>query len=190
MSRHDRAGAGEQVENDCILQKFMEFCVLPSLSGLEPGMKGTMSRRLPVIAALSVVAVLLGGCASGTGDESTTAEGAPSDDVRVGLIDYSFQRSSAQLLATSVTLTVTNAGSTEHDLQVLDGEEVLGATRVLAPGEKQTLTVDLSGLEHVTFLCTVPGHEEMGMVEDVDVVPEPKAMTSPATVMPQEEFAR
>lgn len=152
-------------------------------------MKGTMSRRLPVIAALSVVAVLLGGCASRTTDEST-AQGTPSADVRVGLIDYSFQRSSAQLLATSVTLTVTNAGSTEHDLQVLDGEEVLGATRVLAPGEKQTLTVDLSGLEHVTFLCTVPGHEEMGMVEDVDVVPEPKAMTSPATVMPQEEFAR
>lgn len=167
----------------------MEFCGWPSLSGREPGMMGAMGHRpLPVIAALSVVAVLLSGCASGT-DEST-AEGTPSADVRVGLIDYSFQRSAAQLLATTVTLTVTNAGSTEHDLQVLDGEEVLGATRVLAPGEKQTITLDLSGLEEVTFLCTLPGHAEMGMVEDVAVAPEPAAMTSPTTATPQKEFAR
>lgn len=168
----------------------MEFCGWPSLSGREPGMMGAMRhRRLPVIAALSVVAVLLSGCASGTTDESTARE-APSADVRVGLVDYSFQRSAARLSATAVTLTVTNAGSTEHDLQVLDGEEVLGATRVLAPGEKQTITLDLSGLEEVTFLCTLPGHEEMGMVEDVAVAPEPTAMTSPATATPQKELAR
>lgn len=155
------------------------------------GYEGGMRRpRLPAVAALSVVALLLGGCVSGGGDESASAEGAPSADVRVGLVDYSFTRSAGALLATTVTLTVTNAGSTDHDLQLLDGEEVLGATRVLAPGEAQTITVDLSGLEKVTFLCTLPGHEEMGMVEDVDVVPEPAAMTSFATHTPQEEFAQ
>lgn len=128
--------------------------------------------RLQFLAALSAVVVLLGGCSASAGDASTSADGAPSAKLRVGLLDYSFQLSASQLVATTVTLTVTNAGSTGHDLQVMDGQEVLGATRMLEPGEKQTITTDLSGSGDVTFVCTVPGHEEMGMVEDVDVVSE------------------
>src|SRR5699024_9589663 len=145
-----------------------------------------LSPSVPVATvALSVLAALLAGC-SATDDASASAQEATSADVRAGLLDYSFERSARRLVATTVTLTVTNTGGTGHDLQVLDGERVLGATRTLQPGERQTITVDLSGLEEVTFLCTVPGHEQMGMVEDVGVVPESQAAMSSTTMTPQE----
>ena len=117
---------------------------------------GTLVRRRTLLASALLGPPLLAACSK----PSTTplaAMGPASADVRVGLLDYYFRRSAKELLATTVRMTVTNAGSTPHDLKVLDGERVLMATRVLAAGEQEQISGDLSGMRSVTFLCTVPG---------------------------------
>ena len=147
------------------------------------------NHRVHLLLTVSVLVALLGGCAASADGTDGAAASGPSDGVRVGLLDYSFARSASTMQATEVTFTVTNAGGTGHDLQILDGEEVLGATRVLEPGEEQTITVDLTGLTEVTLLCTVPGHEAMGMVEQVAVVPQSTSGTPGASLMPKEVAA-
>jgi uncharacterized cupredoxin-like copper-binding protein len=72
-----------------------------------------------------------------------------------------------------VVLEVTNAGSTPHDMQVLVGDEVVARTEVLRPGEQQTVRADLAGMDSVSLLCTLPGHESQGMVQQMEVVETP-----------------
>jgi plastocyanin len=62
-----------------------------------------------------------------------------------------------------VSLAVTNAGPTVHDLTIRDTSgTVLGETEDLKPGASETLTVDLSAGKYVIF-CSLPGHESLGL---------------------------
>lgn len=142
----------------------------------------TPPRRGPVLLVGAVVALAAGSC--GTVDPPAATVGPPTAELRVGLVEWGFTSSSTALLAGPVHLQVTNAGSTAHDLRVLDGDRVLAATTALAPGAEQTLTADVSGLRQVRFLCTLPGHESQGMVRDIQVIDAPT--TTPAQPRPEE----
>lgn len=128
-----------------------------------------MNRRAAV--PLAVVAALVAGGCSADPAPAPPPSGPPSADMRVGLVEWGFTMSAPALLAGSVRLSVVNAGSTAHDLKVLDGHTVLGKTASLSPGAGQTLEIDLSNHSRVTFLCTLPGHRAQGMVRDVRVMP-------------------
>ena len=123
-------------------------------------------------AAASAVGVALLGLSACGGDVAAqrAAEGPPSTDVRIGLIEWGFTKSARALVAAPSQLRVTNAGSTPHDLELVSGDEVLGRVRSLDPGKQSTIKVDLSGLDRVELLCTLPGHRSQGMVEEIDVV--------------------
>ena len=125
-----------------------------------------LRRVLP--AAMLSVSALAGCAAQATNVPAPT--GPPASTVRVGLVEWGFTRSASALVAGPVELDVTNAGSTPHDVQVLDGDKVLARSQILRPGEQQTLHIDATGLSGVTFLCTMPGHESEGMVDEVKVV--------------------
>lgn len=129
----------------------------------------TPRRGAPAVLAGVVAALALGGCA----EPPAAPAGPPSAELRVGLVEWGFTTSSPALLDGPVRLHVTNAGATAHDLRVLDGDRVLAASTSLAPGAEQTLTLDVTGLRQVRFLCTLPGHESQGMVRDVPVTDEP-----------------
>lgn len=127
-------------------------------------------RHATALVVLAAAAVLgLGGCAE---TESRAAgSGPPSSQVRIGLVEWGFTSSAQALVAGPVVLEVTNAGSTPHDMQVIVDDEVVAATEVLRPGEKQTVRADLTGVDEASILlCTLPGHESQGMVQQIDVV--------------------
>jgi uncharacterized cupredoxin-like copper-binding protein len=108
-------------------------------------------RRLFVLASLvsGVVAVAaLVPAAFGTGAASK---------VSVTATDFKFKIVPAQLKAGANTITVVNRGEATHDFKIANKK-----TRILNPGQRQTLTVTLKKGRY-TVLCTVPGHASLGM---------------------------
>lgn len=124
-----------------------------------------------VVTAVAAASLLLGACSARTpAPEDDVAAGPPSARVRVGLVEWGFTTSARALVAGPVVLTVTNAGSTPHDMQVVVDGDVLTGTRTLRPGEQQTVRADLTGADTATLRCTLPGHEAQGMAQQIDVV--------------------
>ena len=65
-----------------------------------------------------------------------------------------------------MTFTFTNDSSVPHDFAIevrnTKSVERLGVTKRISNGASANLTLDLSAGE-LTYLCTVPGHEQAGM---------------------------
>ena len=146
----------------------------------------TMTVPRPVLLGLGIIlALALAACggsdvaggsdaadapADGHGDHAapeTVAEpvdGAPQVDVTA--IDIDFEPATLQLDAGEpVNVTVTNDGDALHDFTL----EAAGVHVNVEPGASETtgVTVDEPGTYQA--ICTVPGHEEAGMVIDVEV---------------------
>jgi iron uptake system component EfeO len=77
---------------------------------------------------------------------------------------YSFTPSVITVPAGSVTFSVRNAGSEEHEFEVLeaDGTTVVDEIEGLVPGLTKSLTVTLEPGSY-QFLCKVNGHDQLGM---------------------------
>ncbi|HET7010469.1 MAG TPA: cupredoxin domain-containing protein [Anaerolineales bacterium] len=125
-------------------------------------------------AALVGVAVLLAACS-----------GPRLQEVSLTAVDMEFQPNVLEVTAgTPVRLTMTNAGTLEHDFSILEiPMESMGATAMPMEGHDMgAMTVDpqlhmatamgtSNTLEFTPtkpgtyeFFCTVPGHKEAGMV--------------------------
>lgn len=103
------------------------------------------------------------------GGESEVPAGPPTSTLEVGLQEYDFALSAGALRPGGVTVTVTNVGSAQHDLRLRQGQRVLGASEVLAPGGRQELRVHVATGIPVRLDCTVRGHVEAGMVATLAV---------------------
>ncbi|CAN5128061.1 hypothetical protein BH20ACT9_BH20ACT9_03310 [soil metagenome] len=112
-----------------------------------------MTRVLPLVLLLAVA-----GCA-GTAPQAT---GPAATEARVGLTEWEVATSTPALSEGPVGLTVTNAGTTAHDLVISD-EAVLARSPLLAPGRQASIAVDLAGHDEVVLWCDVPGHRAQGM---------------------------
>jgi uncharacterized cupredoxin-like copper-binding protein len=112
-------------------------------------------RRLAAVAVLALAA-------SACGSPATPA-GAAASQLRVGLSEFEIAAVPAAARAGTVTLTVTNAGATAHDL-VVDRENAPPArTDVLSPGETARLAVVAAAGEELRLSCSLPGHQAQGM---------------------------
>jgi hypothetical protein len=118
-----------------------------------PPLRGRWLHFVALTALLSMSA-----CHGGT----ARASGPPVGRARVGLIEWEITTTAGALVAGPVTLDVTNAGTTVHDLRI-KGDRADGQTARLGPGQTATLTVDLAGERRVELWCTVPGHRSQGM---------------------------
>jgi len=80
----------------------------------------------------------------------------------ITMSDFAFDPIPAEV-KTGTDLTVDNDGPSPHNLTIRDGSEELAATDDIDEGESTDLEIDLDqgGYEMV---CTIPGHEEAGMV--------------------------
>lgn len=121
-----------------------------------------------------VVAVAAGLVACGGGAVPTAP---PAAVARVGLLEWEIATSAASLATGPVTLTVTNAGSSAHDLKVASGSDEW-ATPVLEPAQRTTLTLHLSPGERVVLWCALPGHRQQGMERTLPAAA--AALTAPA----------
>jgi uncharacterized cupredoxin-like copper-binding protein len=78
------------------------------------------------------------------------------------------------LKAGKYTFKVSNVGKIQHDLAVEGGGIKETKTPLIDAGKENNLTVDLKPGKY-TFLCTVPGHEQLGMKVAVTVAGGAKA---------------
>ena len=85
--------------------------------------------------------------------------------VRVVATEFHFEPSALTLTAGApMKLTFKNAGQTLHDFTIVSGP---GGDKTLdhvaaEPNKEATLTLDLPAGSY-TFICSVPGHKELGM---------------------------
>ena len=92
-----------------------------------------------------------GGSAMGTGATPITER------------DFKFDTPDVTVAGSTVSLAVTNAGPTIHDLTIRDAAgKVLGETEDLKPGASETVTVELPAGKYTIF-CSLPGHESLGL---------------------------
>lgn len=117
------------------------------------------ARRLGVL----LTAAVLAGCSAGT-PSAPVPSGPPVSELAVGLLEYRFALSAGAVRPGPVTVTVTNAGSTGHDIRFFQGEDELGALPVLSPGQRERLEIDVRPGTPLRVDCGVTGHLEAGMV--------------------------
>ena len=116
-------------------------------------------------AALGLVLLLAGACAPAPAPVDA-AEAA--DTIDVGLTDFAIATSAERLRDGRVTLQVTNAGATAHDLRVA-GDGIAHTTSVLAPGASTVIQLDVSRAQALVLWCTLPGHRRQGMEATVRI---------------------
>lgn len=112
-------------------------------------------------------ALLLAGC--GSAPAVAPPPGPPVSALRIGLSEYQLQWSASAVRPGPVELTVTNTGSAQHDVQLVQEGTVIGGSEVLPPGGRQTVQVQVGSVGPISLLCTVAGHVEAGMTGSLDV---------------------
>jgi len=125
---------------------------------------------------LVLVACDSGSSSSSDGTSDLTPTTAPDGgggtgaQAKVDLKEWAVVPDPPELTAGKQAFTVTNSGSTSHDLVILDstGAEV-GRTPVFTSADgPKTLDADLKAGTY-KFVCDLPGHEARGMKIDVTV---------------------
>jgi uncharacterized cupredoxin-like copper-binding protein len=92
---------------------------------------------------------------------------APANTVAVSEKEYSIRLAGGPALkAGKLTFDVKNDGKIQHDLAVEDGQEQ--KTPLIDSGKSAELSVDLKPGKYKLY-CTVPGHEQLGMKQEVTV---------------------
>jgi uncharacterized cupredoxin-like copper-binding protein len=112
-------------------------------------------------ATLALAAAACGG--GGTAATTPTPEATP-QTVTFTESEFKIDSSSTTLPPGRYIFKVMNGGKFSHDLHVVtsDGSEV-AASAVLAPGQLETVQVNLPKKGTYTFFCAVPGHRARGM---------------------------
>lgn len=130
-------------------------------------------KKLTSLAASVLLAVAVVGCGSdgpdSSGDATPEVTSAESEGTESGggtldftATEFAFDPSEPVLEPGSYTGTLTNDGAVEHDLQFENGE-----TFPVEPGETVDIEFDVPD-GGVSFICTIPGHADAGMVGRID----------------------
>ncbi|MBI2237136.1 MAG: hypothetical protein HYU54_01225 [Actinobacteria bacterium] len=137
---------------------------------------------------LAVVPLLLvAGCGGGGGGGGGGEESRRSVHLWVALSDFAIAPAQGLIGAGSVTFTVQNTGTVEHEMEVFrtdldasnipvrDGrivEDVPGLEEIgeveADPGYADVVTLDLSPGRYL-LICNVPGHFQNGMWTEIEV---------------------
>jgi plastocyanin len=129
----------------------------------------TPTRILALV--LVMLAVVLGsGCGGDDDDDESattnTTATQPADSgaggaETVSMKEYEFDPSDVSVEQGS-TVTVDNEGNIAHNLTVERGSKKVAGTSTFLGGKSERLKVDVDPGKY-TMVCTVPGHEELGM---------------------------
>jgi iron uptake system component EfeO len=123
-----------------------------------PSVRGTANRLTVLV--LIPVALALGACGGATGTPgATNADGS----INVSAHEFRFDPSTLSASAGTVQFRVTDAGSIEHEFEVITADGgVAGEIEGLVPGVTRTLSVNLAPGSY-RYACRLPGHEQAGM---------------------------
>jgi plastocyanin len=149
---------------------------------LRSGLAGAF---LVAVGVLVVAGAVVGGAVPAP---KRVASPAPKS-VAVTLVDYGFRLSRTVVAPGRVVFKVVNRGTVAHDLVFARG----GRTRVLQPGEAQTIIVAFSKIGVYRFFCSVAGHRALGMQGTLRVgsakapAPKPPPASSGGSVPPNSQ---
>lgn len=97
----------------------------------------------------------------------TAACGAKKSDMTVKLMDFAFDPDEIHLrVGQTYKVNLANEGSVVHDFSVPD---VGFDSRDIAPGENKLVELKFAKAGEYKLVCTVPGHEVLGMVGKIVV---------------------
>jgi manganese oxidase len=119
------------------------------------------------IAATAVVVALAAASCTGDGGSPTAGEGAAAEgpvSIEVSLTDFAIDPANIEVPAGSaLTINVMNHGQSPHTFGVVVGADTIETPTIDVGG---SATLEVPALEAATYdtLCTVPGHDQLGMV--------------------------
>ena len=129
---------------------------------------------LKTVAATGLLLVAVAGCGGGSATQKPAASappaasaGAPASAAAtnatpITVKDFTLDPKDVTVKGV-VSLAVTNAGPTIHNISIRDASgTVVAATKDLAPGQSEVLSVDIPAGSYVLF-CSLPGHESLGI---------------------------
>jgi len=116
--------------------------------------RGFVVRSRAVFAAFVATLAIIAGCQ------------APTPELNLIMTDYAFEPKQLSLTpGQRAILVLQNNGSMEHNLEI---PELRLNSQSIAPG--QTVKMEVAGPARVyKLICTIPGHEEQGMVGELRV---------------------
>jgi len=109
--------------------------------------------------------------AAASSDSTSTApaSSASAEGTAVTVKDFKIDPVDIKASAGTVTLDVSNAGPTIHNVAIRDASgKVLATTKDLKTGESETITAELAAGSYTTF-CSLPGHESLGTKGTLEV---------------------
>jgi uncharacterized cupredoxin-like copper-binding protein len=131
----------------------------------------SMYTRWLALVGMLLMIVTLASCGAGSArgnaapatPPAASSAGAPAgaQTVRVVSKNFSFSLDAARIGAGPVTFVLQNDGPAPHDFAIR-GNGVNQKTSVIERGQTATLTVDLKPGTY-TYICTIPGHDHLGM---------------------------
>lgn len=123
--------------------------------------EGDLQMRTRLAAGVALIAVLLGALSATAlaGHARTNATAPTKITVSAGEFYFTLSKKSIPKPGT-VIFTVINKGKIAHDFEIQALHKI---TKLLQPGQKQTLTVKFAKKGAFYYLCTVPRHAEQGM---------------------------
>ena len=110
-------------------------------------------------------AMIFAGCASDDDDGGNS--------LRINAVDITYEQSTYEIEAGPARIEFRNRGTLAHNLvfRPVDGAPIAAGEREFLPaGQDQRFDVELIAGEY-EFYCSVPGHEEAGMVSTLVVGP-------------------
>jgi uncharacterized cupredoxin-like copper-binding protein len=124
------------------------------------------------------LAALVGGLLAGTGHAVPgKASAAPVTKITVTASEWKFKLSKSTLPKTGrVAFKVVNKGKIGHDFKIAGKK-----TKLLNPGQSQTITVNFGKKGHFAYLCTVTGHAKLGMKGTFNVAAKPISTSTSTT---------
>jgi uncharacterized cupredoxin-like copper-binding protein len=109
-----------------------------------------LSALVALVAVATVVASVSARPATQKATAVTVSAGKPTE--------FAFKLSKATIPTGVVHFKVTNNGAIPHDFKIAGKK-----TKLLSPGQSQTITVNFKKAGSFQYLCTVPGHATAGM---------------------------
>jgi len=116
------------------------------------------SRAALVVLALAGLLAACGGGAASAGPKTPV----PSGVIAVEAKEYQFTPSTITVPAGSVTFSIRNVGSQEHEFEIFKGDQVVDEVEGIVPGLTKDATVNLAAGDY-TFVCKLNGHDQLGM---------------------------
>jgi plastocyanin len=118
----------------------------------------------------SIIGVLMLAACGGGSDESEPA--GPARTVDIAAKEYSFNGDPGTIAAgDTITFVVSNTGSLDHQMQVLDGDgRQIDQTARLSPGQTGEVTVTFEDSGPYRLICDIDDHLSRGQSAGLTVV--------------------